>query len=94
MSVFKKYRKRPVIIEAVQLTPDNIKEVCEWSGSSPYVMTNDQNPWGRRGTVGIVVDTLEGKMVGSFDDWIIKGVKGEFYPCKPDVFEVTYEEAS
>ena len=48
--------------------------------------------WNREGE-GLCIETLEGKMTVSYGDWIIRGVKGEFYPCKPDVFEETYERA-
>ncbi len=79
-----KYRKKPVIIEAVQITdatfdanhpvPSHIKDVL-------------YDPMART----VTIETLEGKMVGVVGDWIIKGIKGELYPCKPDIFEATYE---
>lgn len=81
----KKFRKKPVEIEAVQLTHDNIQEVVDWCGG--YF-------WSRppmRAVTGISILALEGTMNASFGDWIIKGVSGEFYPCKPDIFEKTYE---
>jgi len=79
-----RYRKKPVVIEAVQITEDTF--------SAPH-----PNP---EHIVGVVYDpiqksvfipTLEGTMRGNLGDWIITGVKGELYPCKPDVFEATYE---
>lgn len=78
-----KYRKKPVVIEAVQWLTDNYPEVvafCSWVES--------------RGEGSILtIPTLEGSMKCQPFDWIIKGVKGEFYPCKPDIFEATYEKA-
>lgn len=78
-----KFRKKPVVIEAVQLTLDsNHKELARWCGGI----------WFDFGTqCGILIRTLEGEMRAELMDWIIKGVKGEFYPCKPDIFEATYE---
>lgn len=77
-----KFRKKPVVIEAVRWTSHNLDELrsfMAWSTNCP-----DQN-----GALPII--TLEGIMRASVGDWIIKGVKGEFYPCKPDVFDATYE---
>ncbi len=78
-----KYRKKPVVIEAIQWTGFNIKEVSEFFGQD--------SDFGRHGGTWSII-TLEGTMDTSIDDWIIKGVKGEFYPCKPDIFEQTYEK--
>lgn len=82
----KTYRKKPVTIQAVQLTPLNIEEV-EAFVSGDLGM----NP---AGTGGLVIATLEGAMHASIGDYIIKGVEGEFYPCKPAIFEKTYEVVS
>jgi hypothetical protein len=78
-----KYRKKPVVIEAVRLTPDNVQEAVAFCGGKlkAHPLT------------GLLIETLEGNMLASAGDWIIKGVKGEFYPCKPDIFEATYEPA-
>jgi hypothetical protein len=87
--VMNKFRKRPVVIEARQLNFENAAEIMAWCGSTKH--------WSRpplRAVTGIIVPTLEGQHEASFGDWIIKGVKGEFYPCKPDIFEATYEPAS
>ena len=95
----KQFRKKPVVIEAVQFTVTNWKEIEEWTGDiahaggnwkhyaagEPYLTAND-SPY-------LTVSTLEGKMTAVPGDWIIKGVKGEFYPCKPDIFEATYDPA-
>lgn len=78
----KKYRKKPVVIEAAQYTRNGLEaeKVAKWCGGE---QTND----------GLVVHTKEGDMLADYGDWIIKGVEGEFYPCKPSIFEKTYEEA-
>ena len=79
-----KFRKKPVVIEARQLTRDNGPELWEWAKSKPH--------WSPDGEVdGLTIFTLEGRMKADFGDWIIRGVQGEFYPCKPDIFEATYE---
>jgi hypothetical protein len=78
------YRKKPVVIEAIQVTIDNVDELVEFCEGNLK-----SHP-----LVGVVIETLEGKMNVSKGDYIIKGVKGEFYPCKPDVFEMTYESVN
>lgn len=75
-----KYRKKPVVIEAIQYVPGNEKRLSEWDES---IHVN---------RLGLEIDTLEGVMTASYGDFIIKGVQGEFYPCKPDIFGATYEE--
>ncbi len=85
-----KYRKKPIVIEARQIIgPENVDEIAEWSGGDPFTLDNPE--YGMPGPHGVVIDTLEGEMHAEWGDWIIKGVKGEFYPCKPDIFKVTYE---
>jgi hypothetical protein len=80
------YRKKPVVIEAMQLTSnDALAAAITWCGGRPWMV--DMEP-------GVQIKTLEGIMYASPGDWIIKGVKGEFYPCKPDIFEATYEPAA
>jgi hypothetical protein len=76
-----KFRKKPVVIEAVQWTGHNYDEVEEFMRHSPTVLANRV----------IVIPTLEGDHQASPKDWIIKGVNGEFYSCEPDIFEATYE---
>lgn len=77
-----KYRKKPVVIEAVQLTVENVEEIVKFcEGNLKH------HP-----LTGCVIETLEGNMLASKGDFIIKGVQGEFYPCKPDIFKQTYEE--
>jgi hypothetical protein len=83
-----KFRKKPVVIEAVQ-----------WDGctntANAFIGEAYGTDWWFEATdsLRIVIPTLEGNHTGNVGDWIIKGVKGEFYPCKPDIFEATYEPA-
>lgn len=79
-----KYRKKPVVIEAVQYTGKNTADIHEFCGA------NAREPVGE---THIEIITLEGVMKATPNDYIIKGVAGEFYPCKPDIFEQTYELA-
>jgi hypothetical protein len=79
----KKYRKKPVVIEAMQFTDHNFSELCNWIGIYRLDISD--------GKLIIIIPTLEGDMTAKPNDWIIKGVQGEFYPCKPDIFEQTYE---
>ena len=85
--MIKKYRKKPVVIEAIQWTGKEWNEVCDF-------INVPKNGSGRIDGDEMLVDikTLEGIMTARQGDYIIKGVKGEFYPCKPDIFELTYEE--
>ena len=85
-----KYRKKPVVIEAMRFTGDNWADIMYWAhkGCPP-----EMNAIILRDIHGLRVRTLEGIMIASLGDWIIKGVKGEFYPCKNDIFEATYELA-
>lgn len=83
-----KYRKKPVIIEAIQFedNSDRIIEIHEFMGGDTIRINYEDkdNPY-------LKIETLEGIMKASVGDYIIKGVNGEFYPCKPDIFEKTYE---
>ncbi|HGF8104448.1 TPA: hypothetical protein QFG02_001875 [Enterococcus faecium] len=82
-----KYRKKPVVVEAIQLTNKNLLEVKEWCNGElvPNAETSGYD---------LYISTLEGIMHVDINDYIIQGVEGEFYPCKPDIFEKTYEVAS
>jgi hypothetical protein len=77
-----KYRKKPVVVEAVQWTGKNMVEVFAFVGTAEICNDFLEN--------FIEIPTLEGTMRANENDWIIKGVKGEFYPCKPEIFELTY----
>lgn len=91
-----KYRKKPVVIEAIQWTCNNLKEVMDFIGSEFKYEENTEYATNKfvyfNITKRLLLHTLEGTMEVSKGDYIIKGVKGEFYPCKPDIFEITYEE--
>ncbi|MEQ1691403.1 MAG: hypothetical protein ABMA00_08975 [Gemmatimonas sp.] len=97
-----KFRKKPVVIEAFQMTRESRQDNSEW----PEWLNRAWNgPEGQAGTVGCVdfpnsdgtdelnIVTLEGVHRVTWGDWIIQGVKGELYPCKPDIFAATYEPA-
>ena len=79
------YRKKPVVVEAVQWTGENHAEMCEFIDPEVFEIIP---------RVGLVIHTLEGDHHASPGDYIIKGVNGEFYPCKPDIFEKIYESAT
>jgi hypothetical protein len=84
-----KFRKKPVVIEAIRFTGNNCIECLLFMGTPEHIAFNPE----LHNTDHPTIHTLEGKMTASPGDWIIKGVKGEFYPCKPDIFEATYEPA-
>ena len=89
-----KYRKKPVEIEAVQLTEDLALRCFIDRERGPFGLHINGEFHRERRTVTTAyatIDTLEGKMRADLGDWIIKGVKGELYPCKPDIFTETYE---
>ena len=90
-----KYRKKPVVVEAVRWTGSNLEEIRNFVGSDlieEYVEFFDIKRTLNKMLVDIAIDTLEGTMRVDYGDYIIEGVKGEFYPCKPDIFLKTYEE--
>lgn len=89
-----KYRKKPVVVEVIQWTGLNLEEVKEFVGESlTYDILDAAWKVGKgRPYVLMKIKTLEGDMEVSEKDFIIKGVNGEFYPCKPDIFEKTYEK--
>lgn len=76
-----KFRKKPVVIEAVQWTGDNWTEIATFHRGDDFTIT---------GTT-LNIRTLEGVMTAQPGDWIIRGVRDELYPCKPDIFAATYE---
>lgn len=91
-----KYRKKPIVIEAVQWNGLNLEEIKEFVGDSLIYNINDA-AWkvGKDApTVHIKIKTLEGTMVAKAGDYIIRGVNGEIYPCKAEVFWRSYEEVS
>lgn len=82
------YRKRPVTIEAIQRTGLNDTEIVTWA----YGGWDKSKMW-QHADGSLIIPTLEGDHKALVGDWIIKGVQGEFYPCKPDIFAMTYEAA-
>lgn len=87
------YRKKPVKVEAIHYNGANREEVATFMGNTGKVEEAKLPGPGRGVHDGIVIRTLEGNMTASIGDWIIKGVQGEYYPCKPDIFAATYEPA-
>lgn len=76
-----KYKKKPLIIEAIQYNKNKIGEALDFCSDLMYDVKSNE----------YYIQTLEGPMIVSEGDYIIKGVKGEFYPCKPDIFKLTYD---
>lgn len=89
-----KFRKKPVVIDAIQFTEDADRNDDRESGLFPWLDDAGLDYWYDDQYGQIVIPTLEGDMHASVGDWIIRGVQGEFYPCKPDIFEATYEAAT
>ncbi len=97
------FRKKPVVIEAFQMTRERRLSNMEWPGwlhaawnehhSNPGAVYPENYPTSD-GMDRLTIQTLEGPLRVDWDDWIIRGVKGELYPCKPDIFEATYEPAT
>ena len=102
--MIKKYRKKPVTIEAIQFDGKNLIDVsaflCNQTRKEALKEINSSDisrkKWDDYESIvlddGLYIDTLEGRMEASTGDYIIKGVNGEFYPCKPGIFAKTYEE--
>ena len=88
--MIKQYRKKPVVIEALQWK-NNPEEMAEFlTNGCKFRITHEGEDKDDR-VFNLRIHTLEGVHEASHLDYIIKGVKGEFYPCKPDIFEMTYE---
>ena len=88
-----KYRKKPVVIEAVQWTGDNLRDIIDFTGLHESAKKWTWEEYEKVVALqGLKIFTLEGPLNASPGDYIIKGVQGEFYPCKPDIFEATYEQ--
>lgn len=79
-----KYRKKPVVIEAVQYSGANVQEIIDFT-EGQAIKNGGKSDF-------MTIPTLEGDHTATTGDWIIKGINGEFYPCKPDIFEKTYEK--
>jgi len=82
-----RYRKKPIVVEAIRFDGYNHRILLSWSDGAVVSAKPHKVDY-----FMVQVETLEGTMDGVVGDWIIKGVKGEFYPCKPDIFEATYEK--
>lgn len=85
MSV-QKFRKKPVVIEAIQLVYENRNEVLKFITSECWSDVDED------GQPAITIVTLEGNHLAKLTDWIIKGIAGEFYPCKSEIFDQTYDK--
>ena len=93
-----KYRKKPVVIDAIQWTGENLRQIIAFTDGPPETRTIHAGMmWEQYEALvaknGLKLVTLEGAMLAAPGDWIIRGVAGEFYPCKPDIFAATYEVA-
>jgi len=91
-----RYRKKPVVIDAVQWTGHNITEISQFMGRIIHPELESETAYlaGQGAPIfSFVIETIEGDMKAMSGDWIIKGLKGELYPCKSDIFAMTYEPA-
>jgi len=77
-----KFKKKPIVIEAMQLTSESVEACCHFLGHAHIVGSSPKH---------IEIRTLEGPLSAILGDWIIRGIQGEFYPCKPDIFAATYD---
>ena len=89
-----RYRKRPVVIEALQLTDSNAGVVAAWVNAGGLRAIVRGGPRGGSKGATVTIKTLEGDHLASVGDFVIRGVQGEFYPCKSDIFEATYERVT
>lgn len=88
------FRKKPVVIEARQFTGGKgHKALVAWVNSHRTSGEPVRVIWDGRNVAALIINTLEGDHWATPGDWIINGVQGEFYPCKPDIFDATYEPA-
>lgn len=84
------YRKKPVLVEVIQFLCDNADEIVEWTNGAAVMGGSYDLGW-KTGAKYMLINTLEGCMKASYGDYIIKGINGEFYPCKPNIFHKTYD---
>jgi len=91
-----KYRKKPVVIDAFQFTggAENGKAILAWMEADPLTAVHYEASGYAEAPEVLAIKTLEGTMRADVGDFIIKGMQGEFYPCKPNIFEATYERES
>lgn len=83
------YRKKPVVVEAIKFTRDNWNDILKYTNNTAHTLRIERRI---DGIATCIIPTLEGQHIATEGDFIIKGVQGEFYPCKPDIFEKTYEQ--
>ena len=81
----KKFQPRAVIIRAMQFTGENYQEILD-------MVPNSSVAYDENNVICLFINTLEGRMKANLNDWIIEGLRGEYYPCKPDIFSITYEK--
>jgi hypothetical protein len=88
-----KYRKKPVVIEAIQYTGRNVAEAIQFTGRNAADIGSWASVADWEDFLGppLTIHTLEGNMTANVGDWIIRGVAGEIYPCRSDIFQATYE---
>ena len=86
-----KYRKKPVVVEAIRCVEAMSAARNDWAGLPRWLLEAYERGAVLFGVNEIDIETLEGRMRANASDWIIRGVQGELYPCKPDIFEATYE---
>ena len=93
-----KYKKKPIVIEAFQMTKERRSDNSGWPNWLHEAWDFERDQFGSvhpsipgTGDGTLSITTLEGEHVVSWDDWIIRGVQGELYPCKPDIFDATYD---
>jgi len=90
-----KYQKKPVVIEAIQWNGSNIVETYNFLENKSVTLNSEVKVSGKNFYIklgSLIIKTLEGDMKAEVGDYIIRGVKGELYPCKPDIFDLTYEK--
>lgn len=91
-----KFRKKAIVIEAIQFKGYNAKEIIDFCQGRAFIQEGIGGSADGEGYPqhyqSLKINTLEGDMLVSFNDWVIKGIKGEFYPCKPEIFGGSYEE--
>ena len=85
------YRKKPVVIDAIKFTRNNWEEIKAFTNETAHTLRIEKRI---DGIATCIIPTLEGQHIATEGDYIIKGVQGEFYPCKPDIFEATYEKVN
>ena len=86
----KKVRKKPVVVEAVEVIPSNIEEIRRLTGTEIKYVSNEEG----HNSFTVFVNTLEGIMEAFEGNFIIRGIEGEVYPCRADIFHKTYEEVT